>query len=157
MNELRELSTPQKELNEIAIVDGSGIFSSELTRQEADDKVAALIEERSIFNETEKPGEHVEVGDVNMSKASNLKNKAEETRKKCISLDNELRRLKSRRNWEKNPAEIKKIDRQIADKESALKSAKRDFEDETRAYKDYMKKALEAEKLLRMRNALNNL
>ena len=135
MNELHELPRPLRELNETPGVDGKEIFSSELTRQEADEKVAALIEERRTVGESEKPA--LDIGDGKIAELAYRKRRADEALSKWNSLDKELKALKSKRNYERDPAKKSALDKKISAKQSEVDSAKRDYENKKSAYQSY--------------------
>lgn len=144
MNELREQSTPQREiqeLNEITKADGNEIFSSELTRQEADDKVAALLEERRSAEEVEKTDaatDDVGMSSAEESKLRSMANGVRDALSKSNLMEQELNRLKSKRNRERDPVKRKQLESDIKRQESKARSAKEDYERKDRAYKNYM-------------------
>lgn len=141
MNELHELPSPLKEINEGSPVDGLKTLSPELTRQEADDKVAALLEERRIAEESETPAvENIEVG-ITYSEKTKMQSMANDAKKAMESanlLKQELNRLKTKRRQEINPAKQKQLDKEISDKENAVKNAEEDFKSKNTAYKNYV-------------------
>lgn len=144
MNELREQFKPPREiqeLNEITKADGDGIFSSELTRQEADDKVAVLLEERHNSEEVEKTDavtDGVGMSSAEESKLRSMANEARDALGKANLMEQELNRLKSKRNRERDPVKRNQLESDIRKQESKAKSAKEDYAKKDKAYKNYM-------------------
>lgn len=134
---MNELQARSKEINEIPLADENGIFSSELTRQEADDKVAALLEDRRTVEETEKLGGDVEIGDAKMEELARRKRRADEALAKWNSLNNELRSLKSKRSYERDAKKKAELDRKIDAKQTEVNHAKSDYENKKNSYQSY--------------------
>ena len=140
MNKLRELP-PLKESNEITVIDGQGVFSSELTRQEADDKVAALIEECQTIEHTKKlDNEQPDIGDGKIAELSRLKSDADNALSKWDSLDKELKTLKSRRDNERDAAKKSTLIKKVDAKQSEVDRAKRDYENKKSLYQAYARR-----------------
>lgn len=135
MNELRDLPIPLKESSEIHGVDGLGIFSPELTLQEANDKVAARIDERLAVEESTEVG----MSSSEQSKMRNMMNEACTAQSKANLLEQEWNSLKRKRDRETDPKKKSELDRELAAKKSKLKKAKEDFEDKDKAYKNYVR------------------
>ena len=133
MNELHELPSPIKELNEVPSSDGLKNLSSELTRQEADDKIAALLEERQA---AEIPDIGITYSEKN--KMLSLANDAQKAQSKANLLERELNSLKAKRRRELDPAKQKQLDRDIADQDKKVKAAKANFAAKDKTYKNYV-------------------
>lgn len=142
MNELHELPSPLKEMNEVSPVDGLKNLSPELTRQEADDKVAALLEERRIAEGSEISAvgnTYIGMTYSEKTKMQSMANDAKKAMESANLLKQELNSLKSKRRREMNPARQKQLDKDISDKEKAVRTAEKDFESKNTAYKNYVK------------------
>lgn len=113
------------------------LMTSDLTIQEADDKIAALLEERRTVEES-KMFNSVDIGNGDIDKLRELKRAADRELAKCNQLKRELDSLKSKRNFEKNPAQKAELDRQISNKEYQLRNAKQDFNRREHDYKAHI-------------------
>ena len=140
MKETNEIPSPIKELNEAA-VDSQGIFSSELTRQEADDRVAALLETRRVMEEGVNPvGEYEAIGltATEISKMKSLASDAENAQRNANLQERELNSLKSKRARETDSTKKSELDRKISAQEKKVKAAKDSFKDKDKAYRAYV-------------------
>ena len=120
--------TPPKEVNEIAFVEINQTLDPELTRQEADDKVAALLEERRS------------IGENKISELAYLKRQADIALDKWKSLDKELKNLKSKRNYERDAKKKSELDKKISAKQDEVDNAKSAYENKKSDYQSYARR-----------------
>ena len=108
-----------------------------MTRQEADDKVAALIEERRTVEESEKSDSYVDIGKVNMEELKKRYRLADKALDNWRSLHNELQALKSKRRYERDASQKSYLDKKISDKQDEVDKAKLDYENKKNSYESY--------------------
>lgn len=137
MKELHELPTRQKEIDEISSGVESEIFSSNLTRQEADDKVAVLIEERRTVEESEKSSSYVDIGKGTIEELTYRKRLVDKALDNFNFVHKELQALKSKRSYEKDAAKKSYWDKKISDKQDEFNKAKLDYENKKNSYESY--------------------
>lgn len=112
-----------------------------MTRQEADDKVAVLIEERRSDEETERLDDvNVEIGDGKIAELAHLKRNADDALAKWNSLNKELKSLKSKCDSERDTAKKSVLIKKVSAKQYEVDSAKRDYENKRSHYQSYARR-----------------
>ena len=118
------------------------LSSSELTFQEANNKVAALLDERPSVEEVEKLGE-VDIGqseiDRILNKMAEMKRSTDKSETKMNNLSKELQDLKHKRSYEKDKLKLKEIETKISKKQSEFNNAKIDYQNKKNKYDSYAK------------------
>ena len=124
---------------EIQTAENLKLVSAELTLQEADDKVAALLEERRLVEDFEKNGD-IDIGNFDMDKLNNLKKEADKADNERTKIYKELRDLKSKKSYEKDPRKAKELETAISKKQSEYDTANRKYKNKVEDYENYAKR-----------------